>query len=121
MDTDEIGMGMDNAALAMLFAGCRPEADKEERKRCYERSDAGFPNKATQEGIENAVSEVVSSIVTAEVFSHVQWVPHRRINSYKRDHQAGDFVLHCAGGECGGGPEGKWKYIREVMNGVNWS
>jgi hypothetical protein len=48
--------------------------------------------------IERANTDVIDPLIAPWARDAMLWVPHRTMNSYPRDYEAGDFILHAASG-----------------------
>ena len=87
-----IGMKGDNAALAILLAGCPVRSTQAQRVACYDRVDRGWRDVAFERRIRAGDAAALASTVAPEVLPHVRLLAQERFQAYAL--RAAKFILH---------------------------
>ena len=87
----QIGMGGDNAALAIILAGCATNATQAQRVTCYARVDRGWRDKPFERRVRDGDATALASAVATEMLPHVRLLAQDRFQSYEL--RSANFVL----------------------------
>ena len=88
----QIGMGGENAAYAIILAGCAMNATQAQRVACYDRVDRGWRDKAFERRVRDGDTTALASVVATEMLPHVRLLAQGRFQSYEL--RLANFVLH---------------------------
>lgn len=88
----QIGMGGENAAYAIILAGCAMNATQAQRVACYDRVDRGWRDEAFERRVRDGDTTALASVVATEMLPHVRLLAQGRFQSYEL--RLANFVLH---------------------------